>query len=154
MNLIKKFGVVAMSAMMLVSFAACSDDKDTLPADDVVGLYVGTTVLDMTGADAPDAPTPAKIRLDKSGENVKMTLVESAFDAMLGGAVISIDGVTVKKDTKGYVLSGAGEVDFGGNKVPVKVKGEGSSKAMKLLIEVPVVPSILEVSVTFEGARK
>lgn len=156
MNLMKSFGIVAMAAMMMTAFIGCGDEegkKETLPAEDVVGMYVGTTILNMTGSDAPGAPTPAKIQLEKSGNNVKMILVESAFDAALAGAKISVDGVTVTKNAKGYVLSGSGEVAFGDGKVSVTVKGEGTPKAMKLDIKVPVMPSVI-VSVLFEGARK
>lgn len=157
MKTLKRVALALMACSAIVFMAtACAEEKveETRPAAEVVaGNYKGTTTYKINGTDPGQIPTDAKIKIEKSGEKLKLTLVESAYGEMLQGAVIAVDNVSVAGKNGSYTLSGSSEVAIGTLKVPVTVSGGGPVNKMVLKINVKMTER-MAVEVLFNGAKE
>lgn len=157
MKTLKKTALSLMTCTaLLFMVTACAEEKaeDTRPAAEVVaGNYNGTTTYKINGTDPGQIPTNAKIKIEKSGEKLKLTLVESAYGEMLKGAVIAVDNVSVAGTNGSYTLSGSSEVAIGTLKVPITVSGGGPVNKMELKLNVKMTER-MAVDVLFNGAKE
>lgn len=128
--------ILACAAMALMA-SSCTKDSDSRPANEqVAAIYNGTTTVKVNGVNPGLAPAEAQIKIEKSGDKAKLTLVKSDYGDMLQGAVISVDGISVAGDKKKYTLSGSGHVTISGKQVPVTISGGGPMAQMVININV------------------
>lgn len=147
--------VMAIIATLFIT-TACSDQKqeDTRPAvEAVAGTYIGTTTVKINSTDLGQPAAQAKIKIEQSGQNVKLTLVESEYGDMLQGAVIAVDDVVVTGDKGNYSLSGSAEVTVGKLSVPVTISGGGPVSKMVIKIGVKMT-DLMAMELTFTGVKQ
>lgn len=152
----KKLLIVALLALLPTAFlTSCKsdDNKKEQPASEAIaGVYNGNLTITMTPGEGMPA-SPAVIEIASTTETtVKLTLKESAFDALLGGEKIVVDNIAVVKSGSEYTMTGTGSVSMGGQALPITISGTGSKAKMKITIGVNM--GVLQVSAVFDGAVK
>lgn len=153
---LKKATMALMAFAAIAMTTSCnkdSDSGDTRPVNEqLAGTYTGTTTVMMNGVDLGMPATKAVIKIEKSGDKAKLTLVDSDYQDMLQGAVVSVDGISVAGDAKKYTLSGNGKTNVGGIEVPVTISGSGPLVGMIIKIGV-VMTEKMSVEVVFTGTE-